>query len=98
MDTRFADPRPLKRSHSGAEAGALAGGTVGLLLASMIVGGAGTLIGVAMAVAVGAVAGAVIGRALVAHVSVDEWDPGPTDRSHVGVQTPDDDDDPVAPL
>ena len=88
VDTRFADPRPIKRSHSGIEAGAFAGGTVGLLLASMISGGAATLAGVVLAVVVGVAAGAVIGWALVEWVSVDEWDPGPTKRSHVGAQTP----------
>jgi hypothetical protein len=85
--TRAEDDRAYRRDWMGLSGGAVVGGTAGLLLGALL--GQTTL--AALAGAIGIALGAWAGKAVAARVSVDDWDPGASDRPYVGAHAPDDD-------
>jgi hypothetical protein len=88
LDKRYEDDRPLRRAETGAVTGAYIGGAVAVLAALVT-----PLTGALAAVGLGVVAGALVGKAVAARISVDEWDPHPTESPHVGLQATDTDQD-----
>jgi hypothetical protein len=86
------DGRTARRDRTGLGAGALAGGALGLALASVVCGPSG-LAGSAIGALLGMLAGAIVGRSVTRQVVVDDWEPEGSPRSYVGVHSPDEDED-----
>jgi hypothetical protein len=78
------DDKAQRRDHAGTLAGAVTGGTMGLLMGLAISG-----LGALESAVLGGIFGAALGRWLARRVSPEEWEPGSAQPPFVGAHAPD---------
>ena len=85
------DDRPRRRELTCLASGSVAGALLGMLAATLIPVGRGTVIAIGAVIAVGAILGGFASALIAPHLSLEEWSPQLHQHSYVGTNSPDDD-------